>query len=42
MTEQDFLAREQRIKTLYRDGMISLDEKRAALTRLWAEWEASS
>lgn len=42
MTEQEFLKKEQRVEQQYRDGFISLDQKRVALENLRDLWEQST
>jgi len=38
MTEQEYLTREQRIELSYREGFINLEEKKAALDKLFDKW----
>lgn len=42
MSEAEFLVREQRINNDYRDGMISLEQKKEALINLIKKWEESN
>jgi hypothetical protein len=39
MEEQEFLERERKIELAFREGFITLEEKRTALANLMAEWE---